>query len=216
MSVFSVYKTSMYFQSLDNAPKVPALTLAYRFTDNTGEAWTQRINRFKSGDPAAIAGACRAMERMLSNMEIKASVVMAGAIPSGATHLPATAGVYMLGQHLSNALGFTWHPQLLTKRTHRKLHDIYNASERDAEVAGAYVATALPTNHNLVIILDDLITRGSTLNSAASAVWAVAPDVKIVGLAPGKTERQAYWADRGSPISNDHVPVELAQAWDTV
>lgn len=204
----------MYFQSLDNAPTVPAFTLAYRFTDNGWDEWTQRLNKFKAGDAAAIQGACRAMHKMLSGFPFGTSVFVTAAIPSGETTLPAQAGVYILGKYLSDSLGFTWCPQLLTKRVHRKLHNLYEATERDAEVAGAYTASAPPIAPGVVLILDDLITRGSTLNSAATAIKVVAPAAKILGLAPGKTERQSYWADRGTPITNAHVPAALAHAWD--
>lgn len=204
----------MVYEQLDSFQSIPALTLAFRFTDQSSDPWTSRLNEWKVGNAAAVRGACAAVTSALATLPLRRPVTLVAAIPSSQATLPPNAPVAVLGQKISAVFGFTWAPHLLSKRPHRSLHSLTNSAEREAEVQNAYTAAAGVPATGTVLIIDDLVTRGSTFGAIATALRTRSQGISIVGLAPGKTERTAYWHGIGRPISNAHVPVELADAWD--
>jgi hypothetical protein len=200
----------MFYQRLD-AANLPTLTVAFRFRDCPQDPWTSRLNAFKAGDAAAVAGACRALPAALRSLPFRAApIVLTSAVPSGETHLPAEAPLAVLGESVAQSMGWAWRPDMLRKRAHRSLHTIYNAAERDAEVRGAYTADVVDPA-GLVFILDDFVTRGATLGDAARALKEQNPNLQVAGLVLGKTESLSYW---NGQIDNSHVPTELTALWD--
>ncbi|WP_163784198.1 hypothetical protein [Myxococcus vastator] len=203
----------MLLRHLDPLNSVEALVIAYRITDRPNDLWTERFNAFKSGDPRAIQGACRVLSQALKNIRfIVGPVILTAAIPSKFRVLPVASPIYLLGSFIAKALGWTWRPEILRKRPHRQLHLMYNSARRDAEVEGVYRCTVRGLE-GTVLVLDDFITRGSTIREIARAIRQGNPAVNVVGLALGKTERVAHWEAGG--INNGHVPEELAQVWDS-
>jgi hypoxanthine-guanine phosphoribosyltransferase len=93
----------------------------------------------------------------------------------------------------------------LSKQAHKPIHGIFNAAERDAELdKAAYVASKLKAKN--VFVVDDLVTRGSTLSRIATAIKASNAGVNVYGVALGKTDRRSFWGN----LDNNHV----AKAWD--
>jgi hypothetical protein len=104
------------------------------------------------------------------------------------------------------ALGVAYLPNLLTKNVHKSLHKCTGAAERELEIARAnYRSTQLRGSLKRVLILDDLATRGDTVTAIAKAIRAQSPNIGIIGIALGKSERKSYAAGCGYEISNEHV-----------
>ncbi len=91
--------------------------------------------------------------------------------------------------------GYQYCPKLLYKKeVYRRLHTIRGADNRDAEVEGKYFShsfDALGLNKpNAVLLVDDIVTRGTTMNDAARAIKKSNGHLIINGIALGKAERR--------------------------
>ncbi|MGB9471789.1 MAG: hypothetical protein WBQ59_20760 [Candidatus Acidiferrum sp.] len=96
----------------------------------------------------------------------------------------------------------------MTKQAHKPIHNIYNASDREAELdQAAYAAGKLPVD--TVFVFDDFITRGSTQTRIARAFKAANPQARVYGVALAKTDRRAW----NPNLSNDHVSKKWEERW---
>lgn len=190
----------LYHPRLDvgNHNLAGALTLGYRLTDDPNDPWTRRFNGFKAGDSTAVQLATVTMHEALRRIELlhkyPANQVLAVcALPSGSTTMPSHHPVYWLTQCVAGALGWQFRPDLLSKRAHKKLHFCQGAFTRDAEVRGAYTCAAevADLGANLVLVFDDLVTRGSTMEDAARAI-KLHRSAPVIGVALGRTARLNY------------------------
>ncbi len=65
-----------------------------------------------------------------------------------------------------------------------------------------------------VFVVDDFITRGSTLCAIASAIKQKNSGVTVYGLALAKNDRQSFLMDYGHEYyTNDHIPSEWDEIW---
>jgi predicted amidophosphoribosyltransferase len=95
----------------------------------------------------------------------------------------------------------------LSKNAHQKIHSIFSADGRSAELDKAnYQSKEIDADH--VFVFDDIITRGDTLSRVALAVIAANPKSKVYGIAFAKAESVAYCPNP----DNDQVPAR----WDTL
>ena len=212
---FAQWVDLMRFERLDNFQH-EVWTIGWKFTDNSAEAWTARFCAFKDKNPVAVRAAAAVLPVAVSrSIQFNTKGVVVGAISSRKTALEPADPVAVLGSAVAKQLGWPWMPALISKKVHKPLHGIYNSSERDAEVANAYTAMKLPPSVGYVLIVDDFVTRGSTLDDAARAVAVAAGHpITFGGLALAKTERVNWAGNVG--ISNSHVPERLAVQWDAV
>jgi hypothetical protein len=67
----------------------------------------------------------------------------------------------------------------------------------------------------LVIVCDDLITRGDTLGEIARAIQVNHPRIELLGVGAGKSERAAWAANFNKQLSNGHLTAQQAQEWDS-
>jgi len=97
-------------------------------------------------------------------------------------------------------------PTALTKsRSTKPLKTLKTKKEREAELSGVY-SFQLPkgisaSSDFTVLVIDDIITSGTTLKEVARAISAVYPIIKIVFFALGQTYDS--WA--GGPSGNEDV-----------
>lgn len=172
------------------------------------------MNRFKYDDEKAIRGACLVLPTAMAELKYPdAPVVVASAIPSACVSLPTSHALARLGSSVASMVGGSWMPDLLTKEEHKRLHNIERGWDRDAEVRGKYRASRLDGSP-LVLLVDDFVTRGSTLSDAARAVLSMNSGLTIVGVVLGKTERRGYAHSEGIQLDNNHIPQEWATMWD--
>jgi hypothetical protein len=208
----------MYMASLD-APGAPSLlAVGFRITDDATEPWTRRFNLFKARDEASVVAGIRTMSAALLGTGAHRAVtlvgnprvVVVGAISSGDGTLQNASPVWRLGEAVAQAKAWEWRPDLLRKTPHRTLHTMYNAGERDAEVAGRYRGATVGGASGVFMIVDDFCTRGTTAAEISRALREANPGWRVMGMALAKTERRGYW---GAALSNGHVPDDLDRIW---
>ncbi len=191
-----------------------AFAIAYRVTDDGAEAWTARLNRFKSKDRAAFAGAIGTMKdaipQLFSSLKLDmVRTLFVPALSSGETKAAPTGQLPVLARKCADWVGAQFSSDVLSKQPHNPIHGIYTAAGRSAELdKAAYVAQ--PVKAKNVFVFDDFYTRGDTLSRVAQAILASSPGVSVYGIALGKTDRRSY----SGGISNDHVPPRWAELWE--
>lgn len=203
----------MHFAHLDGAGADldGAYTIGYRITDDGADPWTARFNRFKAKDQAAFIGGAHSvaagMPALLKSLGVDPKdAVIVPALGSGETEASPKGQLSIMSNRIGEVTGASVAGGTLSKQVHKPIHNMYAAAERDAELdKAAYVSSKVKAKH--VFVVDDLITRGSTLSRIATAIKAANPGVKkVYGIALGKTERRAFWGN----LDNNHV----GQAWD--
>lgn len=213
---------TLRFVTLDALVGVERVTtLGWRFID-VGDSWTQRFDEFKrdSGTPKAAAainqllGGVGEFRRVRIKSEGSRAVVMS-LLPHDKDSLQKNDKLWVLGEAVATALKIEWLPSALSQAPHKKLADINYATQRDAAIKGVY-SCEMVENLSCVVFVDDFVTRGSTMTDAARAIRETNPGVaEIVGFALAKNERQSYAASQGHQIDNSHIPVSIANAWDS-
>lgn len=203
----------MHFRRLDGGTDLDgAYTFGYRITDDGADPWTARFNRFKAKEAMAFVGGAHAlsggMPALLNSLGVDPrDAVIVPALGSAETKAAADGQLAKLAGRMGKMAGASVETDALSKQTHSPIHGIFDAGAREAELdKAAYVATKLKTKAKNVFVVDDMITRGSTLSRIAAAIKASNPGVKVYGVALAKTERRSYWGN----LDNNHV----TKAWD--
>jgi len=188
-------------------------TLTYKLTDKTGEAWTSRLIRFKNKDQAAIFGAARLLYKAVPDL-IKAvgvdvnDTVFVAALSSGETTADPKRAIPFIASESAKLVGARSDIGALSKNVHQKIHNLFSADKRDAELDKAeYEAKKLDATN--VFVFDDFITRGATLSKIATAILEQNPKSKVYGVALAKAER-VDWCPNPD---NDQVPQRWDQIW---
>lgn len=207
------YAGWMGFSRLDDgAGLTAAFTLAYKITDDSSELWSGRFGRIKQKHVSELAGAVAVLREAVPALTKSLGLDMSQtlfipAISSGESVASDRSFVSLMARASAEAAGGALQLDALSKRPHRPIHGLYQATERGAELDNAqYAAQHVSATH--VLIVDDLITRGGTMSRIAQALLRENPSLKIGGIALGKTDRRAYWGN----LTNDHVPAR----WDTL
>jgi phosphoribosylpyrophosphate synthetase len=190
-----------------------AFTIAYKMTDEGGELWSTRFERFKSKNKEASVGGLYMMRTgippLLAALKLDPKqVVFVPALSSGETQASENGQMSVVARRCAEAAGAKFAQNALSKHVHNPIHGIFNAPGRDAELdKAAYVASKI--HGKVVFVVDDFITRGSTLSRIAQAIQAANPDMPVYGVALGKTERKSFWPG----LSNDHVDKKWDALW---
>lgn len=201
------------------ARDMPAHVIAWRFTDDGTDPWTKRINAFKAKERAALAGAIHTLRKALPFLMdaynwLPDETGLVSAMSSRESEFDPSNPLSKVGYHVANNIGLVWLPGILSKNPHGRLHKIYEAEKRDAEAARADYKCQTITDLRRVLILDDMITRGSTAANIAEAVSRENSHLEVFPLALGKTERKCFAASLGRKLDNEHVPSAWARTWD--
>jgi hypothetical protein len=203
----------MHFRHLDGGADLDgAYTMGYRITDDGADPWTAKFNRFKSKDAKAFEGGAHAlsggMPALMKSLGVDpGDAVVVPALGSAETKAAADGQLAKLAGRIGKTTGSAVEVDALSKQAHNPIHGIFDAGAREAELdKAAYVSSKLKTKAKNVFVVDDMITRGSTLSRIAAAITAANPCVKVYGVALAKTERRSYWGN----LDNNHV----AKAWD--
>ena len=217
MPTFTPIGGWMAFQHLDHGhPLDHAFTLAYKMTDDPAEMWSGRFVRFKDKDQKALYGAAKvlkpAMTGLFASLKLNAAhTVIVPALSSVEKLADPNRHVPRLATAVSKELSCAVNMTAVSKDPHPSLHKV-PAAERIATLEKAnYTAQAIDAD--VVVVLDDFITQGATLGITARQLKAANPKLTVLGVALGKTERRAYWADRGIVLSNQHVPGDWDGLW---
>lgn len=184
--------------------------IGFRFTDDPGEAFTRIADAVKGGREEQVERACRKLRTLgrclgptLRQPLWVAPIIGSRHRSSQPSHVP-----HRLAVALGEGLGGRVTDSLLTKEPHEPLHSLKHAVDRDQAVLNTYTANPPEDDRpQTVVLVDDLLTRGSSMNDAARAIKAAFPDVTVIGVAFAKTERRLYWSGRPWQPSNEHLKV---------
>ena len=197
---------------------VAAFTIAYRFRDDPREQWTARFNRFKHGERTPRRAAAVLFNAALPDLlrGLTLNPAETAFLPVLSSHESiATDGnpLWRIARYCARNAGTSFVGGAITKNPHPSLHDAADAQEREAILAEAgHRCRRIPALN--IFILDDFVTRGSTLSHTASAIRASNPRARIYGVALGKAETLAYHRNTfGRELSNDHVPPKWNRLW---
>lgn len=188
-------------------------TLAFKLTDDASERWTSRFIRFKNKDQKASYGAAllfyEAFPPLFASFGLRPQdCVFLAALSSGETKADPNRSIPHIAAELAGLLGAHNGIGALSKQPHGKIHNLYRAEARSAELDKAkYVSSKLPARN--VFIFDDFITMGGTLSRIALAVQAANPGSTVYGVALAKTERVSWCSNP----ANDHIPSKWAKVW---
>lgn len=199
----------LVFDDLDRSQHLDqALCVGYRFTDEPAERWTAFVNRVKANGETSVGRAAQVIRIAIEQIDFGSDpILVVPVLGSRDTAARSNSAVSRLAASIGEVDGYIYCSGLLRKAPHRSLHMLRGASSRDAEVEGKYKALRF---HNAgvgkvgcVVLVDDLVTRGTTMNDAARAIREANGPIPVFGVALGKTERRSYWGGR---INNDHLP----------
>lgn len=188
--------------------------IAYRLKDKTNESWTTRFTKFKDKNNRAEWGGATVFYEAVPNLIKHLGVdpnrtVFIPALSSGETTADEKRSIPWIAKESARVCGANYIGTALTKNAHQKIHSIYSAEGRSAELDKAnYKSEKMDADH--VFIFDDVITRGDTLSRIAMAVLAANPKCSVYGIALAKSESVDYCPNP----ENDHVPDKWGKLWE--
>jgi hypothetical protein len=192
-----------------------AFALGYRFTDDASELWTARFNAFKAGDERAVRAGIAVMQAAVAAAipVPNEHVVVLGVPGSAERRLDPRKPVARLAAALAAARRATLDLDLIEKEPHPPLHTRYNAAERDQLLDTAnHRATRIHGAVANYLIVDDLFTRGATIERIMRAIRCGVPAARFTAVALGKTERREYWRERDRDLENREAAA-FEQMW---
>jgi hypothetical protein len=194
-----------------------SFTLGYRITDNSGELWTERFDRFKNNDLSALCGGAHlllgAVPELVQALGLHVNnTVFVTALASGETTARKCRPLQLITHYCAKIVGAEFILDALSKNVHDKIHNLYPAARRDEELEKANYKSKQFDKTN-ILVFDDFITRGATQSKIAQAIRSANPKSSVYAVALCKTERQTRrpnlprpgpplpWLDAGRPRS---------------
>lgn len=198
---------------MDHADGV--ITLGWYIEDEPDD-WSRKFLLFKGNDRTAVRHAGVASGCLLSKVDFqvdKKSIAIIPALHSSDVRNDMRSNLSKLAESIAGELGVQFQPNALTKKPHTSLRRIQGGfRERDSTVNGIYKSAIIP-GVKLAIVVDDIVTRGSTLGDIARAVIERNKGTRVIGYALGKSERASFARQRSYALSNDHVPRCVLERW---
>lgn len=192
-----------------------AFVLGYRFTDDASDRWTGRFNAFKAGDERAVRAGIAVM-RAATKAAIpspKGPAVVIGVPGSAERRIGAGKPVACLAAALASSRNATLDLALIEKEPHAPLHTKYTTAERQQLLDGAkHRATRVHKNVHNYVLVDDLFTRGDTIERIVRAIRIGVPESRFTAVALAKTERREYWRARNRELDNSEADA-FEQLW---
>ena len=182
--------------------------VGYRFSDDTEDKWTAQVNQFKN-DACALSNKCE--EVMIRTMRDIGSpektIFVVPILGSSDVKTIDTKPVSRMARAIGELDGYQYCSNLLYKTERcQRWHTIHGANNRDAEVEGKYFSHSFRelglNKPNSVLLVDDIVTRGTTMNDAARAIKKSNGSVVVNGVALAKAERRYKFSP---PLDNDRI-----------
>ena len=206
-------------RQLDNATSLTCiLTLGYRFKDYE-DGWTRLVNDFKFGNSTSHKDARATCSRLLLHVtsfltrfffsepatpfEIEETLIvpiLGHADLENNDKSPISA----LSKQISSIPGNRFCPNLLYKtKSHHPLHRTNRKEDRRGQMKGIYRSHKFETRGyakpERVILIDDIVTTGTTMDAAAKAIQEINGAIPVYGLALAKAETSKWYKP---PLAN--------------
>lgn len=203
------------FRSLDVAGELEAAyVVGYRLLDQPDDVWTERFIQFKDGPPSAAEAGIQLIGRMAKRI-----VSARGIEPHDVTFAPALTSLETLAEsdgklshaarHSAEIVGARYRHDMLSKRRHDSLHGgNLNRQERQHTVAGADFQCRGGIGSHLILV-DDFITTGATLQEWTSAIKMSNPECVVLAMSLAKNERRSF----EPTAANSHLGSEIDAVW---
>jgi len=190
--------------------KYPFLAAAYHLEyyvpRNTGkfDQVSEDLLAFKNGDTKQIVNWCSIANNEIGT-EFRPTIIVRAL---GSNELVANSSTPLdkLGQSLATHLSSVYQPTLLTKSSYNPPLKGLNKLKRQEVIRGLYSAVAGQLSGDIeILIIDDIITTGTTLGDIHRALIASYPSatVKFLALAQTKSDTsrsQAAWTPPPTPV----------------
>jgi len=197
---------------------------AYRFKDDGSETYTKKINDFKMGVPKEVESATAVFEYLVNRAMRRVTEIsfhrtfLFTAIGHADTVINRATPLYRVGKAVADALEIEYPHRSLTKQPHDSLSSQRSFAARATQIErAAYTCEAnlIQGRNPMVIVLDDILTRGDTFCSIANGIMATNPgDFNFVFLSLGKSEAKQFWQTyRGIELCNTHVSQRISNLW---
>ena len=205
----------LHFTRLDSSPReISVYTLGWRFSE-TPDVWSNIVMGFKYGGEESIV----IMKTIL--VPITEMILKQNSIESSSTGILTAIShhkigsepndpLYKLGSHIESKLGIKFLQNNLRKKSHLSLRRTPGRENRAKMVHGVYECEKFNNIQN-VIVLDDIVTMGSTMKDIRRAIWTENKDIRIIGLALAKHERNKNCSKYSETLSNKHLKVLFEQ-----
>jgi len=182
--------------------------LAWRILD-APDYFGESLISFKNNEAAAISLWSTIATDILQHSIIGTrQTFILTALSSRETSISTDSPLYKLCDFISSHNNYINVCDKLSKTKNPSLHTLHAGNERDKTISGSYTCLPIPglTSEHDIIVLDDLMTRGSTFAEIARAILETNPQASMIKcIALGKNERSLY--QHGS---NDHLREYLA------
>ena len=198
--------------------------LCWRFTDDLkqgwNDPWTARVSDFKCDNrPVHVDKARRLLRLILPTLlqELSAQpnrIGIIAALGHADTTTQPNARLVQLSQGLIQDHGLKDLTCLLFKQPHEALHRQKNEGDREEQVKDKYQSRPVGEGIEVVLILDDLLTTGTTLDEIGRAVRSAGCNSPIYGFVIAKNESKSFATKHQEEISNEYIPERWAHVWD--
>ena len=210
-----VVKGHLAFDTLDVQGQLKAAyTVGYRLLDKHDDSWTERFSQFKENQPTAVGAGIELMARMAKKMLAAENVpskevTFVPALKSSESSAAPTGTLSRAAVQMAEAARSPYELELLSKRPHDSLHSQYRSREERKQIVSEACFACDPIATPYVVVVDDLITGGITLQAWADAIRSSNPSSTIIAMALAKNERQLYM----QVASNNHLGRKPDTIW---
>ena len=207
----------MWFKELTvNDGLSGSFTIAYSFTDGEIDEWTRRIRKFKDEKMLAVERVINLMSNVIPHLvqelglDARNTAIIPG-LSSNEKNASPNGVLWRISEISAKAASIKFVPDAICKDAHESLHKkTTNLMQRKNTIKEANYRSEIIELEN-ILILDDLITSGTTMSYVARAIRASNEKIKnVYAIALGKNEKRSICPEG---ISNSHVPPEYEIYW---
>jgi hypothetical protein len=213
-----IMQSYLYFPTLGDANLKFVTAIGWRFKDLDDDPWSQRFLSLKEAKGEIARNAGQALAAIFGPHLKKRRWMIIPGMSSQAEQADPTSAIAIAAEALS-AGEHDYEPEILLHTPHNRLTLTGSSSDRHATVSGTYFTSderedELAGRH--IVLIDDLVTNGHTLQDAARALNSVPnKPARVIGIAFGKNEGWKFASERGHEFSNEHIEEQYARIWDS-
>lgn len=173
---------------------VYALAWTTKKKELQGDKWAMGIHDFKDNPQWVDYRFSRTLQEklppLISALGLRGQTIhVATALPSDSTKSSRYDPLHGLAKGLCASLKdlkLKFQPDLLTKEVHQSLKYMRDGDAMDAEIRGKYECECLRESNPVILVLDDLVTQGSTFSEIRRAITEANKGARVVPIALGK------------------------------